>query len=464
MINRRKFFRGVSLGAGGLLLTQFLDQLEAAESGRRPARFVFFVQGNGLYPDQIQPQGIARPKQPTRLEDRPLTDHAFARSVSPLERFADRVTFLHGLSGRVQMEGHGAGFSTFGCWPSNKLAYGTTIDAWLGRRLGGLFPHVGLGVQNQPAAVIYNITSFSRGKPAPTQCNPLLAYRRLFSVAAEGEARKEFDARTNLLDFMARDVRRVATRLRGQEKEKLDRYLEAFESMRDRQNALVRLADRIAEARPDIDPTLADVSFDRKRGNLRSTRVFERLEAQCEIAAACLIAGLTNVVTISSGVRKGGTGVSCAGPEIGLSEGLVGSHTIGHGGAQCGADATECHIRIRQKHMEALVRLIERLQSVPEGDGTMMDNTLVVFCSDAADSHHPSAYEWPFVLIGDLGGRLKLGNRYLRYPWYGNRGHRTVANLYVTLLHAVGENVRTFGFADPRLKHLDQSGPLEEIL
>ena len=55
------------------------------------------------------------------------------------------------------------------------------------------------------------------------------------------------------------------------------------------------------------------------------------------------------------------------------------------------------------------------------------------------------------------------GNRYLRYPWYGQTGHRTIANLYLSLLHAVGDRRDTFGIEDSAMKDLDQTGPLTEL-
>lgn len=294
----------------------------------------------------------------------------------------------------------------------------------------------------------------------PTQTNPVLAHKQLFSVAAKGNARAKFDAKTNLLDFLAEDVKRVSGQLRGSEKDKLDRYLEAFETMSHRQSALVKVADHIAKAAPKIDDSLGDIQY--RKGE--PTGIFDRLEAQFDIAAGSMIAGLTNVVTISSGVQKGGTGVSCDGSELGIGKGHIGSHGIGHGGSQLGKSSTELHSLIRYQHISKLSKFIDRLESIPEGDGTMMDNTLIVFCSDAADSHHPQAYEWPFILVGDLGGRLKLGNRYLRYPWYGNSGHRTVANLFTSILHAVGDPRKRFGLADITINDLDQDGPLTEIM
>ena len=73
MINRRTFFRGTTLGIGGLYFAPFLRQLEAAPDNR-PARVLFFVQGNGVYPAEIQPKTIERPKAPSSLEDRSLDE------------------------------------------------------------------------------------------------------------------------------------------------------------------------------------------------------------------------------------------------------------------------------------------------------------------------------------------------------------------------------------------------------
>ena len=107
---------------------------------------------------------------------------------------------------------------------------------------------------------------------------------------------------------------------------------------------------------------------------------------------------------------------------------------------------------------------MKKLESVPEGDGTVLDNTAILYLSGAADRHHSSCFEWPMVLIGNLGGRLRSNGRYLCWPNYGEKGHRTVANLYCTLLHAAGTPRDSFGDTDPGLKDFDQTGPLTELL
>ena len=461
-IDRRTFLRGTTLGLGGVYLAPFIQSLNGADESDRPshARVLFFVQGNGVYPAEIQPETIDRPKTPSKLEDRSLTGHKMRFSLEPLGPWVDKLTMIHGLSGRIARGSHNSGFAALGCWPCGKKDYGETVDAALARIIGGIYQHVGLGVSNRPSSITYNMTSAGRGKALPTLLNPVLAHKQFFAAGATGEARKDFDVDTNLLDFLADDVQRMRSRLDGSEREKLDRYLHAFESMSGRQIRLAKMNDRIAQATPVVD---------RKRGQIVQTKtaptgVFDRLEAQFDIAAGVLIAGLSNVVTVSAGAGPDRIGLDCMASEVGKGSGYIGSHGIGHGRSAAGMKSDECHALIRRKCIEKLAKFVKTLESIPEGDGTMMDNTLVVYLSDSAEGHHPLCEEWPLVLIGDLGGRLKLGNRYLRYPWYGKPGHRTIASFYTSLLHAVGDRRESFGIPDLRIADLDQGGPLTEIM
>jgi hypothetical protein len=123
-------------------------------------------------------------------------------------------------------------------------------------------------------------------------------------------------------------------------------------------------------------------------------------------------------------------------------------------------------VKIRQFNLGLLAGLADRLEAVPEGSGTMMDNTLFVYLSDSAEDHHSTCFEWPMVLLGNLGGRLRAGDRFLNFARYGEKGHATVAQLYATLLHATGAPVDHFGTKDRELQQagLDQGGPLDILL
>jgi hypothetical protein len=91
---------------------------------------------------------------------------------------------------------------------------------------------------------------------------------------------------------------------------------------------------------------------------------------------------------------------------------------------------------------------------------------MIVYLSDAAEKHHGSCVEWPFVLLGGLGSRLKkqIGGRYLQFPGYGETGHRTIATLYNTFMHAVGNEQDKFGRFDLSLEESKQRGPLTELM
>lgn len=127
---------------------------------------------------------------------------------------------------------------------------------------------------------------------------------------------------------------------------------------------------------------------------------------------------------------------------------------------------TEYREIIQRHHTELLATMAGKLRAVPEGDGDMLDNTLIIFLSDSSDNHHGSGMEWPYLIIGGGGGKLKLPGRYLRYPKYGDPGCRTIGDWWTTLLNAYGNPVRYFGNEDLVLKQngCSHAGPLEELL
>jgi hypothetical protein len=305
---------------------------------------------------------------------------------------------------------------------------------------------VGLGVDPHPREISgtqYVCSAWGPDKPVPTQVRPDLAYERLFGSVAAGDARKDFQARQRLLDFMKDDVKQVRTRLAGEEKERFDCYLNAFESMSERLVKLKGMEDSLRRHAPKPD------------GRYSAANETHRLEAQFELAAASLISGLTNVVTICSGM------CSVSGVYSGMGIDLD-VHAIGHGGSDKGRPASELMMIIRRGHAEQIAALVRKLQAVPEGDGTMMDRTVVVFTSDAANAHHADGRDWPFVLIGHLAKRLKTG-QFIEYPSYGRTGNRTINALYCSLLHAAGAPRDHFNL-DGGLKEVDRPGPLQEIL
>jgi hypothetical protein len=461
-LSRRRFFRGLTLGAGGVLLEPFLRNAQVlagelkppAPAAKTPLRFVFFIEGNGFNPAQAQPETIPRLKDAHNgnkrgdLLDVALAGHKLPSALEPLEPFKDRLTILQGLSGRVCGGGHSNNFGALGVYSSKAGAAGETIDAAIAKARPGIFPLIGLGITDRKEhTIIYNTSAWTAGKQLPTQCRPDLAYNTLFGSVADGPAKAQKLAERDLLDFMSDDVRRVETRLSGDEKEKLSAYLQALEAMRSREDRVEAIAPTLAKHAPAVSD------------KFKSEGETDRLEAHVELAAAALICGLTNVVTLSSGAGDPFFSIRFKGLGIELDK-----HSIGHGGGLNGRTSEELTIAIRKYHLGLMARLAERLKAVPEGEGTMLDNTVIVYLSDAAESHHSRCGEWPMLILGDGGGRLKTRGRLLYYPAHGKPGHHTIGSFYTTLLHAAGAPRDSFGLSDPTLKDFDLRGPMKELL
>jgi len=196
--------------------------------------------------------------------------------------------------------------------------------------------------------------------------------------------------------------------------------------------------------------------------------------AQVDIATAALVAGLTNVVTISSGL--GGlmskyTGI-CNGD----------GHGLGHGGVDKDLPFKRPFEPLSHYHnylAKQAARMLTKLQETKEGTGTMLDNTLLVFMSDSANQQHSwKGANWPVVLVGNLGGKLKTG-QFLSYPVKaqaagGDGGNQTFGTaygtnpytnaLYATLLTAVGKPCDAFNRSPSSTEAKEIYAPLPELL
>lgn len=462
-LDRRDALKTLGLSAGATFLAPALSRIEAQAAGTpvTAKRFVFVVESNGVRPEQLAPVGLKRDARkqdafngPERLLDVPLKDKDLPFSLEPVKAWKDKVAIVQGLSGRVCGGGHSNNFQALGAFGGGRgnggesmAILGETIDGALAKHLGGIFPHIGLGISKRPENnIIYNVSAIGPNKGLPTMVNPANAYGTLFGIAADGAAKQEFAAKNNLLDFLKDDVKQAGKAVAGAEKEQFDAYLESFETLRDRQSKLNEIKHTLREKGPVVSD------------KYKSAVETDRLDAQFDLGAAALICGLTNVLTLSSAAGVRDFDITFKG--LGLN---IDKHSIGHGGSFQGKTWADLYNIIRRYHFDLIAGLMKKLEKVPEGNGTMLDNTVIVYLSDGAEGHHSRCWEWPMVVIGDMGGKLKTG-RYVDYPGYGHKTHRTTANMYLTLLHLAGATRDTFGVPDPNLKDIDQTGPLGELL
>ena len=116
--------------------------------------------------------------------------------------------------------------------------------------------------------------------------------------------------------------------------------------------------------------------------------------------------------------------------------------------------------------MTLIDTITARLKKVPEGNGTVFDNTMIFYFPDNGETHHSIGIEYPFIVLSGKNTRLNIRGRYIRLPNYGDSGHKTLGNWYTTLLNAYGNPVKHFGDLDPGLARfgIDQTGPIKQFL
>ena len=424
-----------------------------AEGERRAPRFVFVIQSNGFDAVQACPESIPFQKYADRekFEELDLTQHKLPKGLAALEPLKGKTTIVQGLSGRSTGGGHSTHGGCLGLYrtsPASRSAHNATIDYELGRAAPGILPWIGVGMSAGQGDALMHYTARAPHKSMPIILSPEKAYNAYFSVAAGGDREKDFHLKRNLLDYMIGDVKKTRRALGSLGGEELDAYLSAYDELAARQYRLLANKDTLGKSAPKLD--------DRFTSDVAT----KRLEAQFELAGSALIGGLTNVTTITSAASE-----INAQPYLGIGV-EISNHGYGHmGGNRRDAKGIPYYEKARGFVFSQIARLAQRLEATPEGAGNMLDNTVIIYMSDAPDTHHSTAYEWPLTIVGNVKGQLKLGGRYLSFPGYGKPGHFTMSTFYSTLLRCVGGRQETFGQLDSDLDvETMQSGPLPAIL
>ena len=200
------------------------------------------------------------------------------------------MLILQGISGRICGGGHSTYFGALGCFNTRegKHVLGPTLDYELGRNNETLFKNISLGIsQRSHLDIVFNSSAAGANNPIGTICNPQTAYKRMFSPIGD---QKNLAVKTHLLDYVKDDIRSVKRRLGSVEKDKLDRYLSAYEEIGQRHSTIA-----------DLDPELKNRTYPITE-KYRSSNPVDRLECHFELATSALVTGLTDVATIASGV------------------------------------------------------------------------------------------------------------------------------------------------------------------
>lgn len=463
MKTRREFLSQSLAGIGALSLASQSLRAESV-SPKPPMRFIFMHKGNGLLPESLvlptfeQKQLDAEKRKSAFEAD--LDDHELPEWMSPLAAHKQNMTILQGLSGKMCTTGHHTWCSSLGAYKANErlsTIRWATVDFELAKMFPSPFHHIELACfPNSGGNSRGNINGIEKGFSArgPQQPNyafgsPKIAMQELFkSVLADQDAQTRYQLERQVLQFLSNGESSLAAQLSGIEQRKVGNYADAFNDIRQRNAKVEAMGDVIRQHIPQLDAKyLAE--------NLTT---IDRQDGLVEVLLSTLISGMTNVIAFTA--DELGT------PYTGLP-GIEGEnvnlHDVGHGKSFGGVEALAIRGKVRHQHMSLIDRIVTRLKNVPEGTGTMFDNTMLFYLPNNGETHHSKGTEWPFVVLAGNNARLDITRRYIRLPGYNEPGHRTLGNWYTTILNAYGNPINHYGALDVALT-INQKGPIEQFL
>ncbi|MEZ5301392.1 MAG: DUF1552 domain-containing protein [Verrucomicrobiales bacterium] len=460
MANRRHFLRSSALGAGAMTLAPAFNQLFAAPGAGSslPKRFVFIRKSSGLRPLETAPvdfgaaqKKLDEGKQPFEAD---LDNHELPLWLRGLDAHKENMTILQGLSAKMSENVHFSFSSVMGCFKSNRNTLSaikrTTVDFELAKLFPSPFGHVELSFAGGRTGIVSGYSA-----PAPQTRNycyadPETARNELFKSVLNPEA---VNSDNDMLSFLQSREGLAISGINGHERKRQEDQIESIDAIRERNKKLIAMSGTLAKHLPEISPVHAN------GGANASTP--EKQAAMTTVLVAALKAGLTNVITYT--IDDLGTPITGL---PGNEADRVGIHPLGHDEAFGGVPAWKTREQIRISHANQIRTIVEELKATPEGNGTMFDNTMVMYFPENGETHHGIGLESPFVILSGKGCRLDIAGRYIRLPFLGVEGHQTLGNWYTTLLNAHGNPIEHYGDLDLEMarKKLPQTGPIRQFM
>jgi hypothetical protein len=433
MLNRREMLQGMGAAFGMSLMPQ---SLLAAVGGHSPLkRVVFFLQNQGFDPATCIPKGMSSGS---------LAKTVLPEPISPLEPYKERLHIISGLHGTHTSPAHSAFFGALGGYRGGDGVppSAATIDYELSKALPQtLLPQLCIGMDSienmRSKPTIANLSASGAGQPIFMHSNPNHLYQMLYGGISTGDIRLQHEARSNVLTRIEKLAAQRSGSLPGSEQQRYGQYVHGFREVNGLRERLGGVAEHLRQFAPEVDERYSNPEFET-----------DWHDALLDLGISSLTSGITNTLTIGSG----------RGEIFGAWKGL-GIEQQGHNLGHMKQPNNPIWIKIRQYNSRMLVRIMEKLESVPEGSGTMMDHTLIVYTSNNADKQHTNGADWPVMLLGNVGGMFKSGclTRLAE--------KRPINALYSTLLNVAGQPCDRFNMSDQLAKKFDKgSGPVKEIL
>ena len=432
MIRKPLSRRTVLQGLGAAVALPLLEAMTPARSLARdagqaaPNRLAYLYVPNGVQMPDWTPRDTG-------------LNFELPELLKPLNPVRDDLLVLSGLKlDKAEAHGDGGGdharamASFLTCAHPRKtggadLRAGISVDQIAAGAIGQVtrFPSLEIGCEGgrdsgrcdhgYSCAYQVNLSWRSESSPAAKEVDPALVFDRLFG-REKGDGPRRERRRRSVLDFVADDARRLQGKLGGSDRHKLDEYL----------TGVREIERRIDRGGPKVE--LGGDQLARPSGIPSDYR--EHLRLMADLLALAFQADLTRVATFV--FANDGSNRSYR--EIGVSEG---HHDLSHHGND---PTRQARIKaINRFHVEQYAYLLARLKAIPEGDGTLLDHSMIVYGSGISDGNAHSHDNLPILVAGRGNGTLETG-RHVRYP-----SETPLANLHLALLDRMRVPARSFG-------------------
>jgi hypothetical protein len=389
--------------------------------------------GNGVNEDHWDSQGSG-------------AEMKLSRTLEPLEPLKHKINVIHGLFHK-RATGQGIHPAQTGSLLNGAMIQkgaiikaGVSVDQMIASRIGQDTPQSSIVLACEQPMTGYHETNFSLAysshiswqtpdSPVPNELYPSLAWDSLFEN--RGNIRNK-----SILDRVMGDAQALSTKISSSDKSKLEEYLTSVREVEKRVDGMRQAKEKADDlAKQKNRPVF---TMDRPANGLPED-LREHARLMCDIIAIAFQTDKTRVATLLLARDLGALYY----PFLEVREG---HHSASHNNNSDGYE------RIARFHLSQLGYLASKLDRMPEGNGTVLDNSCLMWLSNLWIGRKHDNTRLPLVLAGGLGGTLETG-RTLDYTKESDE-NRKMSSLYLSLMDRMGIQLDRFGDADTRLEKL----------
>src|SRR3954453_21253087 len=428
--DRRTFLRGVGVTMALPWMESFTvwgDEAPAAPpASQAPVRLAVLFSGNGFHSREWWAKGEGKAIQ-------------LGKVLEPLTDFRDKTLFVRGLyneeaqKGNIHSSQTGNLLSGAPLASGGEIRSGTSVDQLLAQRYGSStkVSSLVLGCEKSNPAVHKNysmlysshISWSSPTTPTPLEIFPALAFDRLFKDDVQKGDKSVLDAVLN----DATDLRRQISQY---DQRKLDEYLDSVRDVEQR----IENAGKKGELQ-GWRPTLSKPNIPRPPDGIPQD-IAEHMRLMADI----LVLGFQTDTTRITTLKLNNDHSSLRFPNLGVDYMI--HHLLSH-------TDTADWLKVNRFFLEQVAYIARKLDGIQEGPRTLLDNTMMLYCSSMLNGNHDNS-QLPVLVLGGAGGRLQ-GGRILDYK---DKPNRQMCRLYLSLMDKMNVRLPKFG---------DASEPLAEV-